>query len=118
MIGNLDKEVPTALSPSEAVNSSTCVEEEREDENRPAAESKADKDEQGEEIFTVNDNNVAENMKILSQYLMQKGMADGLLTKVADVIQQARPKKIKTMQRTKSRPEQRVKSIYGIKREI
>ncbi|GFO28913.1 tigger transposable element-derived protein [Plakobranchus ocellatus] len=75
-IENLDKEVPTAPSPSEAVNPSTQTEEEREDGNGPTAET--DEDNQGE--------NVATAMKTLSQYFMQKGITDDLLTKVQKTI--------------------------------
>ncbi|GFO22417.1 tigger transposable element-derived protein 4 [Plakobranchus ocellatus] len=79
-IENLDKEVPTAPSPSEAVNLSTQTEEETEYGNGPTAET--DEDDQGEEIPPVSDENVATAMKTLSQCFMQKGITDDLLMKV------------------------------------
>ncbi|GFR95578.1 tigger transposable element-derived protein 4 [Elysia marginata] len=71
-LDNLDKDVPTAPSPEE-MNPNT-TDSERESEIEPAAD---DEDDQGEEMPPVSDESAA-----LSQYFMQRGLSDELLSKV------------------------------------
>ncbi|GFS03162.1 tigger transposable element-derived protein [Elysia marginata] len=80
---NLDQDVPTAPSPSEEMNPST-TDSEREHQTEQAAD---DDDDQGEEMPPVSDESVALAMETLSQYFMQRGISDELLSKVKKTIE-------------------------------
>lgn len=70
---NLDSDAPEELYPS--------AELQREDNETPD-----DEDDQGEEIPMVSEESVAVAMETLSQYFMQKGLTDELLSKVQKTI--------------------------------
>ncbi|GFS19467.1 tigger transposable element-derived protein 4 [Elysia marginata] len=80
---NLDQDVPTAPSASEEMNPST-TNSERENQTEQAAD---DEDDQGEEMPPVSDESVASAMETLSQYFMQRGISDKLLSKVKKTIE-------------------------------
>ncbi|GFR77124.1 hypothetical protein ElyMa_000500700 [Elysia marginata] len=70
-------------SPSEEMNPST-TDSERENQTEQAAD---DEDDQGEEMHPVSDESVASAMETLSQYFMQRGISDELLSKVKKTIE-------------------------------
>ena len=74
-IENLDLEVPTAPAPSEDVDVCQTSEPEKEEQD-------PEEDDQGEEMPPISEENVSSALKTLSQYFMQKGIADDLLGKL------------------------------------